>query len=156
MLRLKKILVPLDYSTCSRLALEHAMALAEKFDATVYLLHVWEAPQYMMPEMIITPPEGAQQTLAEYAEGRARKEMDAFLVKVENSGGLKRLIELGDAPSTIIAVAKTGEYDLIVMGTHGRRGITHLLLGSVAEKVVRRAECPVLTIRESGEPAKLR
>lgn len=147
-----KILVPVDFSVCSRAALEMAEVIAEKFGASVDVLHVWEPPRYVIPEVTVQLPGEPQQTLAQFARSAAGKEMEAFLVALEGKGQLRvrGRLESGDPTEVIIDLADREQYDLIVMGTHGRRGLSHVLLGSVAEKVVRRAACPVLTRRQSG------
>jgi nucleotide-binding universal stress UspA family protein len=131
-----KILAPIDFSSCSKRALERAVELAERyFGASIDVLHVWEPPRSFE-----TTPMRVE----------ALRGMEALLAEHEANGIVKftRLHESGDALPTILEVARRGKYDLIVMGTHGRTGIAHDYLGSVAEKVVRRAPCLVLTVRE--------
>jgi len=99
-------------------------------------------------EMLVYAEGQPQRTLAEFARTHAGKEMEQFMVSVEGHGlKVRGRLETGDPYLTILRVAASEQYDLIVMGTHGRTGLQHLLVGSVAEKVVRRAPCPVLTIR---------
>jgi universal stress protein A len=147
--QIRKILVPVDFSACSRAALDWAAQLAAKFEATIDVLHTWDTPPYVGPEVIIHVAGETQQTLAQLGRQHAEKEMQHFLKSVEQPGVVRGRIEIGDPVDTIVRLAGEG-YDLIVMGTHGRGGITHILLGSVAEKVVRRAPCPVMTIRVPG------
>ncbi|MCC6750389.1 MAG: universal stress protein [Deltaproteobacteria bacterium] len=144
----KRILVPVDFSLCSWSALQHAAALARKLAAEVDILHILETPHYIVPEVMVFPPGEAPQTLAEYTRTQVSKEMDRFLQDAPNVGDvpIRVLIERGDPLRKIIELAENNGYDLIVMGTHGRRGLTHLLLGSVAERVVQRSRCPVLTV----------
>jgi nucleotide-binding universal stress UspA family protein len=144
---MKRILVPVDFSDASRKALEHAAELARAFSATIDLLHVWEAPRYLPPELVIAGPS-PQQTLAELSHARAETELREF---VQSSGPIAQLIgEVrnveGVPAAKIVEVAATG-YDLLVMGSHGRTGFRHLLIGSVAERVVRHAKIQVLTVR---------
>lgn len=147
----KRILVPTDFSPGSRDALDHATGLAERFGATVVALHIWQPPTLLRADDALSLGGEPYQTLAEMARKRARDEMDAFLTPLVEHEGLwfRRQIEMGEAADTILRVAAEGKFDLIVMGTHGRTGIKRMLLGSVAEKVSRRATCPVLTIREA-------
>lgn len=149
MFQLGKILVPVDFSPCSKAALQYAVFLAKGFGSEVEVLHVWEPPRYVIPEVTVQMPGEPQRTLREFARSEAGKEMEAFLSDFEGEGEPKvsgRLTS-GDPTQAILELVETGQYDLIAMGTHGRTGLSHLFLGSVAEKVVRRATCPVLTIR---------
>ncbi|MEZ0228389.1 MAG: universal stress protein [Planctomycetota bacterium] len=138
---IRKILVPVDFSTCSRDALEHAIALSERYyGASIDVLHVWESPR------------PASSTAVEATRVQAMKEMETLLADHEAKGVIKlhRVHEGGEPVPAILDFAKRGDYDLIVMGTHGRTGMAHDYLGSVAEKVVRRAPAPVLTVRAGG------
>lgn len=148
--RFDTILLPTDFSELAAAALPYARHLAESFRAQLHSLHVVdEAYQYwntMGPEsMPIGPPP--EEFLA---IGRARMEKFA----AECLGGLNRpavtAVLLGRPFSEIVNYAKTQSVNLIVMGTHGRGAIAHMLLGSTTEKVLRKAPCPVLTVR-SGE-----
>lgn len=156
MLAIRKILVPTDFSSCSRAALELAEGLAAKLDAEVDLLYVWEPPLYVTPEMYVALPNEPMQTVAEYAQEQAGKELDAWLRMMRERGtrGTARIAQGGATP-TILKQAEG--YDLIVMGTHGRSGLSHFVMGSVAERVVRRAPCPVVTVRgeETAKASKV-
>lgn len=145
MITLKKVLVPTDFSEPSSLALRYAVAFAEAFDAKIYLLHTvedpfsypWAAEAYVNPEDIVT---------------RLRSEAEAELRKLLTDEQRQRFaveheVRVGRPFVTIVEYAKELDIDLIVMGTHGRGAIAHLLIGSVAENVVRRSPCPVLTVR---------
>ncbi len=147
--KLNRILVPVDFSDCSRAALDYAETLAKTFDAVVDLIHVWEVPPYIPPEAMVGVPGHDAQTLAQVAHGSAEQEMKAFLDDLRDRGVKigKPLLESGDPGRSIVETAEEGGYDLIVVGTHGRTGLSHLLMGSIAEKVVRHAHCPVLTVR---------
>lgn len=151
----KRILVPTDFSAGSRAALDHAAGLAERFGATVVALHVWQPPALMRADDAVSLGGQSYQTLADLARTRVASEMDAFLAPLAENDGLwfRRQIAMGDPGNTILSVADEGEFDLIVMGTHGRTGLKRVILGSVAEKVTRRASCPVLTIRQSSADA---
>lgn len=151
---LRRILVPVDYSACSRSALEHAAMLAKSFNATIDLLYVWEAPAFIAPEAMVGAA-GTTQTLAQLASDQAQAAMREFVAQAREDGVevANTRVEQGDPSHTIVTIAERDGYDLVAMGTHGRSGFAHLLLGSVAEKVVRRASCPVLTVRTAETEA---
>jgi nucleotide-binding universal stress UspA family protein len=152
----QKILVPVDYSASSKLALHYAMMFAEKFGSNVHVFNAWEVPPYLRPDLTVWSGE-VSATLSDHARAEAEKGMKEFLADtgVEGRANVTNQI-IGGAPySTILTIAKEGSFDLIAMGTHGRTGVSHLLLGSVAERVVRHAPCPVLTVRApapGGDP----
>ena len=148
----KTILVPTDFSEPADGALDYAIALAEKIGAQVTLLHAYEIP-------VLGFPDGALVATADIA-GRiasgAQAALEAAIAQRKNRGvELKALLKTGDARETIHAVAQDLNADLIVMGTHGRRGLSRALLGSVTEYVVRTATRPVLTVRGPEPKAKL-
>jgi nucleotide-binding universal stress UspA family protein len=150
-LAIKRILVPTDFSPCSSAALDHAAFLAERLDASLEVLHVLEPPQFMAPEVSMQLPGGPMQTLAQVARAQAGRDMERFLAPLRRRTMLpvRQRIELGDPCDVILRLAEGSRYDLIVIGTHGRTGLAHLLMGSIAEKVVRQSSCPVLTVRQS-------
>ena len=143
------ILVPTDFSPGSRLALEYALALARRLDARVHVLHVVEDPAItgMWTEAYLDID-----ALREEREADARRLMRAFLT-MTGAGEASSEIAAGPVPETIAACASDHTADLIVMGTHGRTGLVHALVGSVAERVIRTAACPVLTVREGAAAA---
>ena len=149
----ERILCPVDLSECSRLALRRADELAKALDAKLDVLHVWTAPVFMAPDVMVgATPHG--QTLAQHAQQQTEKSMASFVGHARNAGiriESVRILE-GDPAHVIVHEAEQGNYDLIAIGTHGRTGLSHLLLGSIAEKVVRRASRPVLTVRELPLP----
>ncbi len=149
MLSIRKILVPLDLSPKATRVLEQAQEFAAKFSATIDLLYVWSPPPMLAPEALITGVGGTEQPFLQWLGNSAREHLDKFESQARDAGIAiaHSYCELGDPASTIIEHARTGEYDLLVMGTHGRTGLSHALMGSVAEKVVRRASCAVLTVR---------
>jgi nucleotide-binding universal stress UspA family protein len=144
-MKIKKILFPTDFSRCAEQALAHAVFLAEKYDAEIHLLHVItlfeDQPNVVNEE--IGETEEMVRKLEDIAERQLNKAVESDDMKMVTS--VKRGIST--AP-IILEYASDNNIDLIVMGTHGRRGLGHLLLGSIAEEVVRMAECPVFTIRE--------
>jgi len=152
MLQLQKILFSTDFSNCAEQALAHAVFLAEKYGAEIHVLHVItlfeDQPSVVSDE--ITETEEMIRKLEEIAEKQLNKVVDSTDsddLKITTS--IKR--GLSAAP-VILEYAEDKDIDLIVMGTHGRRGLEHLLLGSAAEEVVRMAPCPVFTVRELREP----
>jgi universal stress protein A len=149
MLAMQKILVPTDLSPSGTRALERAHEFAATFSATIDLLYVWTPPAMLAPEALITGVGATEQPFLEWLGKNAREHLDAFENQARSAGVpiLHSYCELGDPASTIVGHAKNGRYDLLVMGTHGRTGLSHALMGSVAEKVVRRAPCAVLTVR---------
>jgi nucleotide-binding universal stress UspA family protein len=151
MLQLQKILFPTDFSRCSEQALTHAVFLAEKYGAEIHVLHVVtlfkDQPSIISDE--ITETEATIRKLEDIAEKQLNKVVDA-----KGSEDMKIITatkrEVSAAPA-ILEYVSDNNIDLIVMGTHGRRGLGHLLLGSAAEEVVRMSPCPVLTVRETKQ-----
>ena len=144
----RKILVPVDYSPSSRLALEWALSLSDRLGSSVHVLHAWEVPAYLRPDLTVWSGE-VSETLADHTRMEAEKGMREFLadVKATERATVTSQVVSGPPYATILAKAKEGGFDMIAMGTHGRGGVAHLFLGSVAERVVRHSACPVLTIR---------
>jgi nucleotide-binding universal stress UspA family protein len=139
-----RILVPTDFSDSALLALEHGIFLTKKFDGELVLLHVAELPTITIHDF---PSD-----LFELAREGGMDRMGELLEKQEVALPPVKRVVLAGTPSepaadVIVEYAKTNEVDFIVMGTHGRRGMRRLLLGSVTEEVVRRSPCPVLTTR---------
>lgn len=146
---LQRILVPVDFSGCSISALRYAVRFAVRFGATVEILHVYRPPNDFFPPIPITEPDGSRRTAFEFAREEAEKELGDLVQREVASRGVEvvPMVACGDPTQEILLRAGTGRYDLVIMGTRGRSGISHWLLGSVAESVVRRSSCPVLTIR---------
>lgn len=141
---IKRILVPIDFSSTSLAALDSAVAFAKPLKAEVVLLHVVEPVFYAMSEF--AAPGMSQLLEQEYRSDRAqiaRLAERCAKRQVKTRG----LVQVGTAYQAIVDTAKKVHADMIVMATHGRTGLPHFLLGSVAERVVRLAACPVLTIR---------
>ena len=148
---MKKILVPTDYSDCSRAAFARALALARQLGLEIELLHVFHLPTIAgVGHVLIAMPDQPYQRALDWMEEEATKAMKSFLAEFDTGGVLVGTrVESGRAVETILTIAHEGDFDLIVMGTHGRTGVAHLILGSVAEKIVRKSPVPVLTVRAS-------
>jgi nucleotide-binding universal stress UspA family protein len=146
MIEIRRILCPIDFSDFSRRALDHAVSISRWYESTITLLHVCRA---VVPVAAYAPAIGVLPSVALTPEDR-----DALLAAMkrfaEGEAGTNVPIELdiveGSTAAAIIAKADTMQADLLVMGTHGRSGFEHLVLGSVTEKVLRKATCPVLTV----------
>jgi nucleotide-binding universal stress UspA family protein len=152
MYTLRRILVPVDFSPCSRAALDYAAFLGTHFGAAIDVLYVWQPPRSIWEPLY--PIEATQPALAAFESTDAGQQMKEFLAHLDGRAGIRvrGRLETGDPYETILGVAVDDAYDLIVMGTHGRTGMSHLLLGSLAEAVVRRAPCPVLTVHRATPP----
>ena len=142
-LQIKTILCAVDFSDMTRKVLTYARSLAEKFDAKIVLLHVIE-PFLTSAYVTFDTSLGAQ--VQETMEEKADDLMDE-LAREADWDNLEKKISLGRAYQEIVEEAQKSGADLIVMGTHGFTGLTHFLIGSNAEKVVRKASCPVLTVK---------
>jgi nucleotide-binding universal stress UspA family protein len=150
-MRIKKILVPVDFSKPSMAALRHATDLAKQHRAQIEVLHVVEALTYA--PMISASVD--MKELREMHEAHARKQLDriAAALRRDRVRGTT-VIKVGRPSAAIAERAKSDGADLVVMATQGRHFVQHLLLGSVAERVVRAAPCPVLTVRAGVRPRK--
>ena len=143
MVTLKKILCPVDHSECSYLALKYAISLALKDEAKLYLMHVIDSRLYDTEIYKLSPYK-----LNEIDESKIRTDLMKSLPEGTTDVLEVETIVVNGVPfNEIINAATEISVDLIVIGTHGRTGISHVMLGSVAEKVVRKAPCPVLTVR---------
>lgn len=147
-MNIKKILFPTDFSHTGDAALALATALARDSGATILIVHVEEPPvAYGGGEMYYGMPEPALEEI--------KRMLHAITPSDPNVKYEHRLIT-GDPASAIVRLAEEENVDMIVMGTHGRTGLSRLLMGSVAESIVRRASCPVLTYKHKTEkPAKV-
>jgi nucleotide-binding universal stress UspA family protein len=144
MVSIKKILYPTDFSTYSNQAYFHAIALAETYGASLTILHVY-TPRVAA---IAVAPDGMPPAVSEAADDRAHWQEQLEQIRPLNSDVSADHVMLeGDPAEEIIDYANNGNIDLIVMGTHGRTGLERLLLGSVAEKVLRGARCSVLVAK---------
>lgn len=143
---IKKVLVPIDFSDYSKSALKYAVNFAKSFKAEIILIYVVEP--------IIYPPDFsmgqiAMPTINTDWDNRAKEELDKLAKnEITNNGKVKTIIKTGKPFAEIIEAAKEEDIDLIIISTHGHSGVEYILFGSTAEKVVRKAPCPVLTLRE--------
>ena len=145
MITLERILVPTDFSDYSRPAITYACELAERFSAELEVLHVVPPPLIDGAYIAAVSEEVLQPEVV------AKRELDELEHPgFEQAAPANRVIRMGTPFVEIVRFAKEKEIDLIVLGTHGRTGVVHALIGSVAEKVVRKAPCPVLTVRPEG------
>lgn len=147
---LTKIMVATDFSPTSKEALEYGRMLAERVGASLHLLHVCE-----QPAMAAAWSEGYSMTITDLQEALKKVATDRIASLIVPSWTVPVTTEVvcGLPAQMIVEVARARGVSLIVMGTHGYSGINHLLLGSIAERVVRTASCPVLTVRGAEEPA---
>lgn len=154
MIRFKRILCPTDFSKFSFRAADYAVALAKHYDGEVHFVHV-------VPEVLLHPdqyPYLVEPVRTEpEVRRRAHDRLDAFvaLTRAEDIGS-RFSVKEGSPVATLLSVAEEEDSDLICLGTHGREGVERLVLGSVTEKVLRKAPCPVLTISEPGEEEAIR
>lgn len=145
MLQIERVLCPVDFSEFSARAYDYAHSLARHYEATLYVLHVVRAitidPTFFSSEMIdkvySQEAANAKAQIAKMAENQAGEVVQSQIV-----------VQMGLAADTILSFAKKQSTDLIVMGTHGRRGIDRLMMGSTTEAVLRKAHCPVLAVRQ--------
>ena len=139
---IRKILVPIDFSEHSQKALRYALAFAAQFDAEVTLVHIVE--QMVYPGDWMYPPLA----VSDFANEK-REQMIERLRALDAGSGIKtqHMVRLGRAWQEVTEIAREQKADLIILATHGYTGLKHALLGSVAEKIVRHAPCPVLSVR---------
>lgn len=145
----QRILVPTDFSAHATEAMHVAIDLAKRYGASIHLVHVFQSVAYVMPDGYVSYSAPQLRDIM----GELDKLLESAKQQVIASG--ITLVEtdlLEGAPATEVArFAATRHSDLIVMGTHGRTGLKHALIGSIAEKVVRSAPCPVLTVKAAKE-----
>jgi nucleotide-binding universal stress UspA family protein len=149
MIRLKNVLVATDFSETSEAALAYGRELARTFGAKLHLLHVADniMLRYAFDGSLIMPPE-----IQTDFENATRTHLERLLGEDDRRElGAVAVLRTSNTPAdSIVDYAKDAAVDVIVMGTHGRRALAHLLLGSVAERVVRTSPCPVLTVRHAA------
>ncbi len=140
---IQNIVVPVDFSPTSIRAFEYAFDLGKKLQATLHVVHVYPLPTYLFPDgAVMAGPEFTEQV-----SSAAQRELDAMLKPYLDQGVvIEYRITQGVPHESIHQYADEVKADMIVMGTHGRTGITHLLMGSIAERVVRTSTIPVLTV----------
>jgi nucleotide-binding universal stress UspA family protein len=153
MIMLKKVLFATDFSDCAKAAQEYAEAFADQFHADLHVIHVLPDVALMMPD------PGTSLTLpANYLldlKNEAQRTLEKHFPDAAKPGRvLVRHVCVGNPFVEIVNYADENAIDLIVLGTHGRGALMHLLMGSVAEKVVRKAKCPVLSVRPHEQPHK--
>jgi nucleotide-binding universal stress UspA family protein len=140
-----KILVPVDFSSYTDHILRYAMEIARRFSSSLHLIHVIPNLDYFAPYEAFMAA-GAIVTVQKGVEVEVRKDLGEVAGRIAGIG-VTQAIRTGTAFVEIINYVEEQGIDLVVMGTHGRGRLEHILMGSVAEKVVRRSPCPVLTIR---------
>ena len=152
-MQIKTILYPTDFSHGARAAMNHAVSLARDYDAKLILLHVIQ--DMTIAEWYI-PSSLSVVDLAEDMRKSAWQEMDKWGVEIASTiKNVEKIVVNGVPFVDIVRTAREKNADLIIIGTHGRTGIDHMLFGSTAEKVVRKAPCPVLTVRMPGREFKM-
>ena len=140
---IQRILIPVDFSETSMSAADYGCALAARFGADVTLLNVYSPGVIALPDAVYAPTVEESAAMAHAVLAH----VESLAAKLEREGVIIHCEAVEGLPAdAIVAWSERKHPDLIVMGTHGRRGVSHLLLGSVAEKTVRQAPCPVLTI----------
>jgi nucleotide-binding universal stress UspA family protein len=150
---IKTILFPTDFSQGARAAMEYAVALARDYKAKLILLYVIQ--DISIAEWYI-PSSISAADLVEDMQRSAEREIDKLGIEIAGAvATVEKLVVRGVPFVEIIRTAKERKADMIVIGTHGRTGIDHMLFGSTAEKVVRKSSCPVLTVRMSGKEFRM-
>ena len=144
-MQFRHILAPTDFSEYSKQAVASALELAKKFGAKLSILHVVELPPYPVEGYV---PPSLSATFLEDLERQASQDLAQVVPEAESAGiEVARLVTVGSPYRKVIDMAEAEQVDLIVMATAGRTGFSRLVMGSIAERVVRTAPCPVLTIR---------
>jgi nucleotide-binding universal stress UspA family protein len=146
---IRRILVPIDFSEHAAAVLEWAAHLAAEHGSRLILLHAYHLPvefqqlegAYLPPDFWSSVKSEAQESLARYADDLDRRGLE-----------VERVVREGYPAAVIVDEAASQPADLIVIGTHGLSGLKHMLLGSIAERVVQKAPCPVLTVKTHGPP----
>lgn len=150
MFNIKNIIVPTDFSKLSASAFEHAKDLAERRDATIHLIYVLEkTPPFLAVRSLDVTEDEVMKTMEEQAHKQLAETAAAF--REDSSIKIIEVCRKGIDYEEIVKYSKEIDGNLIVIATHGRTGILHTLLGSVAEKVIRYAKCPVLVITPEEE-----
>ena len=141
----KRILVPVDFSMHSETAVRLAADLARRYEGALDLVHVFEPIVYPLPDgYVLFTPLQLNELVAQLEQQLTRTKA---MARAAGAPQVETHVRQGACATDICDFAREGAFDLIVMGTHGRTGLSHLLLGSVAERVLRTAPCPVLTVK---------
>lgn len=148
-MRIKRILVPVDFSASSRKAVDYAVDFAREHKAELLLVHIIEPMNYAVPRFLPEPTA----LLEEQRKAAAQQLLHLESAIKKRYRDCASEIHFGVVFQTIIELANSLKADLIIIATHGRTGLSHILMGSVAEKIVRHSHCPVLTIRTVAPPA---
>jgi nucleotide-binding universal stress UspA family protein len=150
MIAIKKILFATDFSDCAKVAQEYALSFANQFHAELHVVHVLTDMALMTPNLGMALPLPPDYILE--LKNDAKKSLDTLFPGAGKAGRpvIIRSLRTGNPFLEIVKYAEENGVDLIVMGTHGRGALMHLLMGSVAENVVRKAGCPVLSVRPPG------
>jgi nucleotide-binding universal stress UspA family protein len=147
MIKIKRVLVPIDFSEFSDRALNYAKEICEKFDAELHLLHVLEVivstPQFTMGLAIPAREEESEKLVLEKMAELPGENWAADRAVVRHTAHGAPFVQ-------IVKYAKENDIDILIIGTHGRTGLSHVFMGSVAENVVRQSPCPVLVVRNEG------
>jgi len=150
MIKLNRILIPTDFSDFSKPAMTYACAMAARFESELHLLHVSPDAAMVMPDVTAYGIENMMVDVAAIEKSSMEQLQRLPPDNWENGREIVRVTKMGSPFLEIIQYAKDMDIDLIVIGTHGRSGLMHLLMGSVAENIVRKAPCPVLTVKPDG------
>jgi len=143
----KIILVPTDFSVAAETALDQAIGLASKLGAKVYVLHAYQLPVVGFPDGVLVPTAEIASRVVTWAQS----ELAACVAKRKGSTvEIVPILKQADPREAVLAVAEEVSADLVIMGTHGRRGIARALIGSTAEAVVRTSPVPVMTVHAAG------
>ena len=144
----KRICCPIDFSDASRAAMEVAADLARRNDGALTLLHAYPVPGYTFPDGSVVASPKMMQDLSD----QAARHLEEWRAEAERLGAprVSTVTAVGEPAAEIVGHAADQGVELLVLGTHGRTGLEHALMGSVAERVVRRARCPVLTVHPAA------
>jgi nucleotide-binding universal stress UspA family protein len=149
----KRICCPIDFSESSRSALRTAADLCQVLGAELTLFHAYPLPGYTLPEGSVVPSPKMLQELADQAEAHLQEWRG--VAEAMGAKNVKTAKSVGEPALEVVEFARENGVDLLVVATHGRTGLRHALLGSTAERVVRRAGCPVLTVHPEGQARRL-
>ena len=143
MVEIKRILFPYDLTQNASKILPYVLSMSEKYNSMVYLLHVVQDLNKWGKVYI---PHASMDTFQKEAVEGAEKALDRFCEEQLGSSDFQRRTVSGDAAMEILKTIETEDIDLVVMGTHGRKGLEHIIMGSVARNVVKKSPVPVMTI----------